>query len=139
MRQVNVLVIDEHSDVCASLARGLAAQPGLNVVGATSNLVFGAELAHLSEPDIIVAGFKRVNGDSVVTCRWLKRMSPRSRLVMLASYLEDGEEKRFQAAGASRCLLSGISAKDLAGEVLRVSRAGHRWLVPAQTRKEAQS
>jgi len=45
-RELTVLIIDEHPEVSQMLARGLRRIPGIRVVGETSNVMLGAELAH---------------------------------------------------------------------------------------------
>ena len=118
MPDATVLIIDEHPDVCALLARGLGCQPGLKVVAHTSDPVVGAELARQWKPQIIVVDFKRAGRDRAEMYRGISRMSPGSRLIVLTSYWALGEQEACLRSGASRCLLKGMRIKELARELL---------------------
>lgn len=123
MRKVTVLIIDEHPDVCVRLARGLRSAAGLRVIGHTSSPVAGAELAHLRQPDVILADFRRGGRSRPELYRWLKEISPRSIIVALASYFLDGEIQQCVEAGVSKCLLKGMSMQRLADELRAVAAA----------------
>lgn len=131
MGQITVLIIDENSDVRALLARGLSAFPGFKVIGVAGNPMLGAELAHELQPDVILADFRRTGPPRVETFRWISRVSPRSRLVVLTSYFSRGEEQACLDAGASVCLLKGMTLRDLAGE-LKVITAREKELTGAK-------
>lgn len=121
MRQLSILIIDENPDVRDLLARGLGATPGFRVIGSVGNPMLGAELAHRFQPDVILADFRRTGPPRVETFRWIARVSPRSHLVVLTSYFEKGEEQACLEAGASRCLLKGVTVKELARELAQLS------------------
>jgi DNA-binding NarL/FixJ family response regulator len=120
MPDATVLIIDEHPDVCALLARRLGCQPGLKVVAHTSDPVVGAELARQWKPQIIMVDFKRAGRDRAEMYRGINRLSPGSRLVVLTSYWAQDEQEACLRSGASRCLLKGMRVKELARELLKV-------------------
>jgi DNA-binding NarL/FixJ family response regulator len=111
------MVVDQHEDVCERLAQSLDRIPGIKVLAQTMNLMSAGELAHQSAPDVIVADFKWGGTPRSEILRWLGRMSPQSTLVVYSSYYRDGEREAFAGAGASACLLKGISAKELAAQL----------------------
>lgn len=119
-KTVTVLVIDENPAVCAALARRIDGFPGFEVIEATSNPVLAAEIAHEFSPTLIVADFKRGPRPREEMVSWLRKSSPASRLVVYASYYVNGERAAFEAAGADRCLLKGLSADQLARELRAV-------------------
>jgi len=112
--ELTVLIIDEHSSVPRTLARGLNRVPGIRVVGQTSNVMFGAELAHQLEPDVILADFRRTGPPRAETYRWLSRVSPASQIVAHTSYVANGEERALRDAGVAACCLKGVSVTELA-------------------------
>jgi DNA-binding NarL/FixJ family response regulator len=124
VNRLTVLIIDEHHEVSDILARRLEASRFLRVIGNTSNVLLGAELAHELKPDIILADFKRTGPPRPETYRWLARVSPRSRIIALVSYLDPREEAELLEAGVSRCLLKGIGVDQLT-EVLVSGVNGH--------------
>jgi DNA-binding NarL/FixJ family response regulator len=119
-REITVLVIDEYEEVCRLLARSLESLPGIRVLAHTTNPVKAAELAHELAPQIIIADFKRGAAPRVDMFRWIGRSSPQSRLVIHTSYYTPDEREALQANGFSRCLLKGMSVKDLGAELRNV-------------------
>ncbi len=79
--------------------------------------MLGAELAHELKPEVIVADFRPTGPPRTETYRWLARVAPRSRLVVLSSFYADGEERACIEAGAKKCLLKGIGTAELVGEL----------------------
>jgi DNA-binding NarL/FixJ family response regulator len=119
-----VLIIDGDSDVSHLLAERLSLVPGIRVVGETSNVILGAELAHQLKPDLILADFGRTGPPRVETYRWLARVSPASILVAHTSCLANGEGQALREAGVARCLLKGEGVKRLAEQIIET--AGQR-------------
>lgn len=113
-RELTVLIIDEHSEVSQALARGLRRIAGIHVVGETSNVMLGAELAHQFEPDVILADFRRTGPPRAETYRWLSRVSPASQVVAHTSYIANGEERALREAGVAACCLKGVNVTKLA-------------------------
>jgi len=124
--ELTVLIIDEHPTVSQMLARSLRRIPGIRVVGETSNVMLGAELAHQLEPDVILADFRRTGPPRRETYRWLARISPSSRLIAHTSYLTGGEERSLSHAGVARCILKGSSVRRLAEELLEIAHSNGR-------------
>jgi DNA-binding NarL/FixJ family response regulator len=116
----SVMVVDQHEEVCESLARRLERLPGLKVVAHTDNLIRAAELAHESSPDVIVVDFAWGAASRPDILRWFTHLSPHSRFVVYSSYYTDDEREAFQSAGASRCLLKGMSIRAFGEELRKV-------------------
>jgi DNA-binding NarL/FixJ family response regulator len=113
LNELTVLIIDEHHEINELLAKRLDKTKGIRVVGNTSNVLLGAELAHELQPDVIVADFKRTGPPRPETYRWLARVSPSSRIIALLATLNAAEEAELLDAGVSTCLLKGISVTEL--------------------------
>ena len=116
--ELTVLIIDEHPTVSQMLARSLRRIPDIRVVGETSNVMLGAELAHQLEPDVILADFRRTGPPPHETYRWLARISPSSHLIAHTSYLSNGDEKALREAGVSSCVLKGSPVAELASQLM---------------------
>ena len=119
---VTILIIDEHDHVRGLLASGLDKSGPFRVVAHTSSPLIGTELAWFWEPDIILIDLKGRGRYAVEVCRRIARASPASRIVIFTSYLVSGEEKSYLAAGAARCLLKGVTLRDLARELRALAR-----------------
>jgi DNA-binding NarL/FixJ family response regulator len=138
--EITVLIIDEHPEVCRLLARGLEALPGFRVLDHTTNPMLAAELAHQYSPQIIVTDFKRSGSARGSALRWLRHVSPGSSLVVYTSYYGNGEQEALQSAGVARCLLKGMSIKELGAELRKVvqtrrgdTAGGSRATAPPRT------
>lgn len=116
-KDLTVLIIDENAGVGEALAQRLRSSKGVRVMGQTQNPVLGAELAHELKPQVILADFRPTGPPRTETYRWLARVAPLSRLVVLSSFYEEGEEQACIDAGAKKCLLKGISSEDLVAEL----------------------
>ena len=117
MREIRVLIIDEHAGVRGMLARRLNAYPPFRVVAHTGNPLLGAELVWFWEPEIVIVDPKATGRYGTEMFRRIARASPGSRLVVFTSYLLEGEEQSYLNAGAAKCLLKGMSLRALAGEL----------------------
>lgn len=111
------MIVDQHEEVCHRLGRALDASPGMDVVLHTPNIMQAAELAHHDQPDVILADFKWGPADRPDTLRWLAQISPSSVIIVYSSYYLADERERFEEAGAARCLLKGLTLKELEVEV----------------------
>lgn len=135
-RELTVLIIDEHPEVSHMLARSLRRIPGIRVVGETSNVMLGAELAHQLEPGVILADFRRTGPPRAETYRWLARVSPASRIIAHTSYLPSGDERALREAGVANCLLKGGSVEKLAGQIIEIANSPDGHSSTNQSRKE---
>jgi NarL family two-component system response regulator LiaR len=118
---MKLLLVDENTEVAALLAKRLSEVNGFQVVAQTGNPLIAAELAHLWRPNIIIADFNRRGRYGAAMYAWLKKSSPSSALVVLTSFIQNGDEELYKKAGASRCLLKGLSVRDLAKELRAVA------------------
>lgn len=117
MKPITVLVIDEHPEVSAGLGKGLGRLAGFRVIAHTTNVLWAAELARYWKPEIIIVDLKRGPRSRPDIVRWLKEMSPRSRIVVFSPYFADNERHEFLEAGASLCLLKGLTLNELGFEL----------------------
>ena len=115
--EITVLVIDEHNDVRALLARGLDGSSPLRVVASTGSALEGMDLAAKSRPQIILVDLKMPARYRAEVYRRIHRASPGSRLIVYTSYLSQEEERVSLESGVCKCLLKGMSIRDLAAEL----------------------
>jgi DNA-binding NarL/FixJ family response regulator len=123
MKHITVLIIDEDPDVSVRLAHGLAKAAGFRVVAHTANSAWATQFAHLWKPKIIIADFKRGTRPRRNMIRCMKDNSPESEIIVYSSYYLGDERNEFLAAGATRCLLKGLTFNELTGEVRSVALA----------------
>jgi DNA-binding NarL/FixJ family response regulator len=133
-RPITVMVVDQHEEICASLAHSLDRLPAVEVLAHTTNLILAAELAHEFSPDVILVDFTWGQAARPDMLRWFGRMCPQSPLVVYSSYYTDGEREAFQAAGASRCLLKGLGIRELGIELRKVLHSTREEAASAKRR-----
>jgi DNA-binding NarL/FixJ family response regulator len=133
--ETTLLLMDENAEVGALLAERLMAARGFRVVAQTGNPLIAAELAHQWQPDIIIADFNKRGRYGAEMYRWLKRASPQSSLVVLTSYMRNGDEELYRKAGAQKCLLKGLPMRELLEELRGLAEWEKEGVhVPADTR-----
>jgi NarL family two-component system response regulator LiaR len=120
---ITILIVDDHAVVRKGVRAFLDTQPDLKVIGEAASGEEGVKLATQFVPDVVLMDLVMPGMDGVEATRQLKRISPRSQVVVLTSYHED--EYIFPAirAGALSYVLKDISPRDLA-DVVRMAANG---------------
>ena len=126
---ISVLLVDDHAIVRSGVRAYLDSQPDLQVVGEAGS---GAEAVRLAEelvPDVVLMDLIMPEMDGVEATWRVRRVSPRSQVVVLTSFHED--EQLFPAikAGALSYLLKDIAPEDLA-DAIRSAALGEAVLHP---------
>jgi DNA-binding NarL/FixJ family response regulator len=129
-RPVSVLIIDDHRMFAESLARLLADDKGIAVVGTAASGAEGIELAAHLLPNVVLVDYQLPDTDGVAIAAAIKRGNPASMVVMLTASTDD---RVLLAAIDAAC--SGFLTKDqAAGEVaeaVRAAAAGEALISPA--------
>jgi NarL family two-component system response regulator LiaR len=144
---ITILIVDDHAVVRQGVRAFLDTQPDLKVIGEAASGEEGVKLASQLVPDVVLMDLVMPGMDGVEATRQVKRLSPRSQVVVLTSYHED--EYIFPAirAGALSYVLKDIGPRDLAdvvrkaanGEVVLNSRVAARVIQELQGLREDQS
>ncbi|MBN1373316.1 MAG: response regulator transcription factor [Anaerolineaceae bacterium] len=126
---ITVLLVDDHAIVRSGVRAYLDSQPDLHVVGEAGS---GAEAVRLAEelvPDVVLMDLIMPEMDGVEATWRVRRVSPRSQVVVLTSFHED--EQLFPAikAGALSYLLKDIAPEALA-DAIRSAALGEAVLHP---------
>jgi NarL family two-component system response regulator LiaR len=127
--QITVLLVDDHAMVRQGVRAFLATQPDLRVVGEAGSGAEGAALAGQLIPDVVLMDLVMTGMDGVEATRQVKRVSPRSQVIVLTSYHEDEHIFPALKAGALSYLLKDIGPNDLA-EAIRKAAQGEAMLHP---------
>jgi DNA-binding NarL/FixJ family response regulator len=126
---ITILIVDDHAVVRQGVRAFLETQADLKVVGEASSGEEGVKLAAQHVPDVVLMDLVMPNMDGVEATRQVKRVSPRTQVVVLTSYHED--EHIFPAirAGALSYVLKEISPRELT-DVVRKAAHGEAVLHP---------
>ena len=126
---ITVLIVDDHSVVRQGVRAFLEAQIDLHIIGEAASGEEAIRLAQESIPDVVLMDLLMPGMNGVEATRQVKRVSPRSQVVVLTSYSED--ENIFPAlrAGAISYTLKDIHPLELV-EVVRKAARGESVLHP---------
>ena len=126
---ITVLLVDDHAMVRQGVRAFLATQPDLSVVGEAASGVEAVTQAAQLIPDVVLMDLVMPGMDGVEATRQVKRVSPRTQVVVLTSYHEDEHIFPALKAGALSYILKDVSPNELA-EAIRKAALGEAVLHP---------
>ncbi|HVU74438.1 MAG TPA: response regulator transcription factor [Mycobacteriales bacterium] len=120
-RTIRVLLIDDHRMFTESMARLLADEADISVVGIASRGGEGVVLAAREQPDVVLVDHHMPDEDGVSVTARIKADHPDTKVVMVTGSADD---RVLVAAIEAGC--SGFITKDqVAGEIATAVRAAH--------------
>ncbi|HVU68090.1 MAG TPA: response regulator transcription factor [Ktedonobacteraceae bacterium] len=126
---ITVLIVDDHSMVRQGIRAFLEAQADLLIVGEAAS---GAEaILQVREhiPDVVLMDLVMPGMNGVETTRAVRRVSPRTQVVVLTSYHEDEHIFPALRAGALSYTLKDVRSEELI-EIIRKAAQGESVLHP---------
>lgn len=119
---ITVLLVDDHRVVREGLRVFLTTQADMQVVGEAENGEAGVALAARHIPDVALVDLVMPGLAGVETTRQIKQVSPRTQVVVLTSYHDDGHIFPALRSGALSYLLKDVGVDDLADVIRRAAR-----------------
>ena len=119
---IRILLVDDHKIVRQGVRAFFDAQEGIEVIGEAGS---GAEAVRMVEervPDVVLMDLIMPGMDGVEATRQVKRISPRTQIVVLTSYHEDEHIFPALQAGALSYLLKDVEMDELADAVFKASK-----------------
>lgn len=129
MNPISVLIVDDHEVVRRGVRAYLETLPEFNVLAEASTGEEGVRLAQELIPDVVLVDLVLPGIDGVTTTREIKRLSPRTHIVVLTSYHTDEHIFPALQAGATAYILKDMKMDRLA-EALRKAAQGEVTLHP---------
>jgi len=133
---ITVLIVDDHALVRQGVRGYLEALPDISIVGEAASGEEAVRLAAEQVPDVVLMDLvlspstgSGQGMDGVEATRRVRRVSPRSQVVVLTSYHEDVHIFPAIKAGALSYLLKDVGPEELAGAV-RAAARGEATLHP---------
>jgi two-component system, NarL family, response regulator LiaR len=126
---IRVVLVDDHNMVRIGIKAFLSTLPDIQVVGEAGTGEEAVRLAGELTPDVFLMDLIMPGMDGVEATRQVKKVSPRSAVIVVTSYHED--EHIFPAirAGALSYVLKDIDPDDLA-DAIRRAHAGEAVINP---------
>lgn len=119
---ITILIVDDHEVVRKGIRAYLDAMPDFQVIGEASNGEAALRLVQEFIPDVVLMDLIMPGMDGVETTRAMKSLSPRTQVVVLTSYHEDGHIFPALKAGAISYTLKDMKMDRLADVVRRAAR-----------------
>lgn len=126
---VKVLIADDHALVRIGLADVLESTPGFQVVGDASDGREAVAAARRLKPDLVLMDVVMPEMDGAAATEAILAERPRTKVVMLTSFVEADGLTRALRAGAHGALLKTVAPRELA-EALRRIVAGENAVSP---------
>jgi NarL family two-component system response regulator LiaR len=124
---ITILIVDDHTIVRQGVRTLLDIHPDLQVVGEAESAEAALLLVEELVPDVVLLDLLLPGMNGVEATRQMKRISPRTQIVVLTSYAEDEHIFPALRAGALSYLLKDIRPRDLA-ESIRKAACGESVL-----------
>lgn len=130
MTPIRIVIADDHPIYREGVARTLAEDAGLDVVGQAQDAPGAVELATRMAPDLVLLDLSMPGGGGLAALRALQALPKPPRVAMLTASEEDDEVMQALKGGALGYVLKGVGARDLVGIVKDLAR-GQSYVSPA--------
>ena len=127
--RITVLIVDDHSVVRQGVRAFLETQADLRIVGEADSGEEAVRQAQELIPDVVLMDLVLPGISGVEATRQIKRLSPRTQVIVLTSYFADEHIFPVLRAGAISYTLKDIRSADLA-DVIRKAAQGESVLHP---------
>lgn len=114
MTPISILIVDDHEVVRNGIRAYLETLPKFNVVGEAASGEEAIRMAGELIPDVVLMDLVMPGMDGIETTREVKKISPRTQIVVLTSYHEDEQIFPALKAGAISYVLKDMKMDKLA-------------------------
>jgi two-component system, NarL family, response regulator DevR len=122
--KIRIVVVDDHEVVRHGLRLSLELEPDLAVVGEARTGEEAIRIARESRPDVVLLDVRLEGADGPEVCRRVIDVAPRTAVIMLTNYLQDGFVLRSLMAGAKGYVIKDVQLSELKKMIRSVYRGG---------------
>ena len=119
---ITILIVDDHTVVRQGVRTLLDMHPDLQVIGEAESAEAALPLVEELVPDVVLLDLLLPGMNGVEATRQMKKISPRTQIVVLTSYAEDEHIFPALRAGALSYLLKDIRPRELAESIRKAAR-----------------
>jgi len=124
MPKIRIVVVDDHEVVRHGLRLSLELEPDMAVVGEARTGEDALRIVVDQKPDVVLLDVRLEGADGPEVCRQILAVVPRTAVVMLTNYLEDGFVLRSLMAGAKGYVIKDVQLSELKKMIRSVFRGG---------------
>ncbi len=119
---ISVLIVDDHPLIRQGVRAFFDTQADINVVGEASSGMEAVALCAKFGPDVVLLDLLMPGMDGIECTREIKRLCPRTHVVILTSFHEDEQIVPAIRAGALSYLLKDVGPSELVDAVRKAAR-----------------
>jgi NarL family two-component system response regulator LiaR len=120
-QEISILIVDDHAVVRQGLRAYLATQPYLVILGEASSGQEATRMVGELVPDVVLMDLVMPGMGGVEATREIKRISPRTQVLVLTSYHDDEHIFPALRAGATSYLLKDVEMETLADAIIKAA------------------
>ena len=121
MKEIRILLADDHSIVRTGIAAILGYEKDISVVGEAEDGEEAIRLARKLSPDIVLMDLMMPGMDGVEATRTIRKTLPETKVLILTTFGTSADVARAIAAGASGAIVKDISKDDLVSAIRRAT------------------
>lgn len=121
---ITVAITEDNVGICEELQQILAEDPACKCVGICRNLRTALREIPALDPDVIIMDIRLPDGSGIDATAQLKRLLPRSQIMIYTVYEESEEIFRALEAGASGYLLKETAPEELLRSIHEITNGG---------------
>jgi DNA-binding NarL/FixJ family response regulator len=133
---IRVVICDDHEMVRQALAKVLALEEGISVIGVSEDMESTCDLIHEDVPDVLLVDVRLKNESGLDVARMVAAKHPEVKIIVLTSFNSDQALVEAYELGARAFILKSGSADELIQTVRDVS-AGMNLINPVMVREAA--
>lgn len=122
--KIRIVVVDDHEVVRHGLRLSLEIEPDMAVVGEAGTGEDALRVVADGKPDVVLLDVRLEGADGPAVCRRILEVAPRTAVVMLSNYAEDGFVLRSLMAGAKGYVIKDVRLSELKRMIRSVYRGG---------------
>jgi two-component system, NarL family, response regulator DevR len=134
MRELRILLVDDHEVVRLGLKALIGRQPNFDVIGEAGTADEAVEKARVHKPDVIVMDVRLPGKSGIDATREVMKILPETKVIVLTSYADDDLLMDAIEAGAAGYVLKQIGSDSLLKALETVAK-GESLLDPSLMNK----
>ena len=129
MKQIKVLIADDHSIIRAGLTAILAFEDDITVVGEAANGRQAVEQCKTLKPDVVIMDLMMPHMSGAEATARIAEEAPDTKTIILTTYGTADDIGRALEAGAAGAVIKTVSNEQLVATIRRVAR-GEQCIAP---------